>query len=79
MPFSLNLTNRRALLIGPLRGVDASSSPEQTAKAKESLELLKEMEDLIPNDSTALNYNQNPVVYANLRERIAAAIEALNP
>lgn len=24
MPFSLNLTNRRALLIGPLRGVDAA-------------------------------------------------------
>jgi hypothetical protein len=28
---------------------------------------------------TALKYNQNPVDYANLRERIAAAIEALNP
>lgn len=28
---------------------------------------------------TALKYNQNPVDYAKLRERIAAAIEALNP
>ncbi len=68
------LKNRADAVIG-----NASSTPEQIAKAKESLKLLKEMEDLIPNDSTALQYNQNPVDYANLRERIAAAIEALNP
>ncbi|MCX6961356.1 MAG: DUF4091 domain-containing protein, partial [Verrucomicrobia bacterium] len=68
------LKNRADAVLG-----NASSSPEQTAKAKESLKLLKEMEDLIPNDSTALKYNQNPADYANLRERIAAAIEALNP
>ena len=68
------LKNRADAVIG-----NASSSPEQIAKAKESLELLKEMEDLIPNDSTALKYNQNPADYANLRERMAAAIEAMTP
>ncbi len=66
------LKNRADAVIG-----NASSSPEQTAKAKEALKLLKEMEDLIPNDSTALKYNQNPADYANLRERMAAAIEEL--
>jgi hypothetical protein len=68
------LKNRADAVLG-----NASSSPEQTAKAKESLKLLKEMEDLIPNDSTALKYNQNPADYANLRERIAAAIESMTP
>ena len=28
---------------------------------------------------TALKYNQNPADYANLRERMAAAIEAMTP
>ena len=28
---------------------------------------------------TALKYNQNPANYANLRERMAAAIEAMTP
>ena len=56
---------------------NASSSPEQTAKAKEALKLLKEMEELIPNDTSALKYNQNPVAYADLRERMASAIEEL--
>ncbi|MFN6016297.1 MAG: glycoside hydrolase domain-containing protein [Verrucomicrobiota bacterium] len=68
------LKNRADAVLG-----NATSSPEQTAKANKALKLLKEMEDLIPNDSTTLKYNQNPVDYADLRERIAAAIEALNP
>ncbi len=68
------LKNRADAVIG-----NASSSPEQIAKAKEALKLLKEVEDLIPNDSAALKYNQNPVDYANLRERMAAAIEAMTP
>jgi hypothetical protein len=58
---------------------NASSSPEQIAKAKEALKLLRKMEELIPYDSSTLKYNKNPVDYANLRERMAAAIEAMTP
>jgi hypothetical protein len=68
------LKNRADAVIG-----NASSSPEQIAKAKEALKLLKEVEELIPNDSSTMKYNQNPVDYANLRERMAAAIEAMTP
>ena len=58
---------------------NASSSPEQTAKAQEALNLLKEMEKLIPEDSTALKYNQAPSAYSALRERVAQAIEGMTP
>jgi hypothetical protein len=56
---------------------NASSSPERIAKAQESLKLLKEMNQLIPEDSTTLKCNQDPASYSELRDRIAKAIEDL--
>lgn len=56
---------------------NASSSPERIAKAHAALKLLKEIDQLIPEDSTALKYNQNPADYADLRARMANAIEEL--
>jgi hypothetical protein len=56
---------------------NAHSSSERIAQAKRALQLLKEVETLIPEDSTTLKYNQDPVSYAELRDRIANAIEEL--
>lgn len=58
---------------------NASSSPEQVAKAQAALTLLKEIDMLIPEDSTALKYNQDPAAYSALRERMASTIEELDP
>ncbi|MFM8716564.1 MAG: hypothetical protein ACKOF3_07255, partial [Spartobacteria bacterium] len=55
------------------------SSPEQVAKAQAALTLLKEIDMLIPEDSTALKYNQDPAAYSALRERMASTIEELDP
>jgi hypothetical protein len=54
-----------------------SSPPERIAQAMAALKLLKEMETLIPEDSTTLKYNQDPASYSELRDRIAHAIEEL--
>ena len=56
---------------------NAHASPERIAQAKRALQLLKEVETLIPEDSTTLKYNQDPASYAELRDRIANAIEEL--
>ena len=56
---------------------NAHSSSERIAQAKRALQLLKEVETLIPEDSTTLKYNQDPASYAELRDRIAHAIEEL--
>ncbi len=56
---------------------NTSASPERIAKAQEALKLLKEIDQLIPEDSTALKYNHNPADYAGLRAQMANAIEEL--
>lgn len=66
------LKNRADAVLG-----NASSSPERIAKAEAALKLLKEIAQLIPEDSTALKYKQNPADYADLRARMASAIEEL--
>ena len=53
------------------------NSESMHLSAIESLQLLKEVETLIPEDSTTLKYNQDPASYAELRDRIAHAIEEL--
>jgi len=53
------------------------NSESMHLSAIESLQLLKEVETRIPEDSTTLKYNQDPASYAELRNRIANAIEEL--
>lgn len=51
------------------------NSESMHLSAIKSLMLPKEVETLIPEDSTTLKYNQDPASYAELRDRIAHAIE----